>query len=500
MKNHRRPSYLEVSETSRERAQSKIQDVQTHAKDRERQTSDLISLDAICELLAVGKRRSADSHSSVLVSRTTRFPNKIDPVQLFAVARRLVATTNYWGLPAKQSWMVGVGEAAEIITQGPLRFEQATAFLRDIVGSAVVEPGNAPGPILLGGFRFKSRLQTDGPWREFHDGLLTLPRWMVVAQSDRQLWLTINVVMNGRTEFDTLLNELAAQALALFGQHDRLPEPVTASVKIEPVTDSWRQNVEHALGAIRDGNLTKVTLARTMKLRSELPIAPEAVLRSLTANYPECYAFAFSRRGTCFVGASPEELVGLNGQSVASTCLAGSAPRGGSKSDDMKLSEWLLRNVKERREHEVVVDWVSERMGRLCSELHWNEVPYVLQLDNVQHLLTRFVGTRVNGCHVLDFVKALHPTPAVGGIPLESALEMIERLEDFDRGWYTGPVGWVDRNGNGEFAIAIRCALLQDNEAFLYAGDGIVTGSDPDKEDQETTMKFKPLLTALGAL
>ena len=147
----------------------------------------------------------------------------------------------------------------------------------------------------------------------------------------------------------------------------------------------------------------------------------------------------------------------------------------------------------------MVVDWISERMAALCNRLSWNEVPYVLRLGNVQHLATSFVGTRVEGYHVLDFVGALHPTPAVGGIPLEPALEMIGKLEEFDRGWYTGPVGWVDGNGNGEFAIAIRCALLRSNEAFLYAGDGIVAGSDPDTEDRETAMKFKPLLTALGA-
>jgi menaquinone-specific isochorismate synthase len=200
------------------------------------------------------------------------------------------------------------------------------------------------------------------------------------------------------------------------------------------------------------------------------------------------------------VGASPEELVSLNGTNVSSTCLAGTAPRGESETTDTELSNWLLKNEKERREHKVVVDWVSERMGALCSKLSWNELPYVLKLGNVQHLATHFVGVRADGRHVLDFVGALHPTPAVGGIPLGAALEMIGRLEDFDRGWYTGPVGWVDGNGNGEFAIAIRCALLRGKEAFLYAGDGIVAGSDPDTEDHETTMKFKPLLTALGAL
>jgi menaquinone-specific isochorismate synthase len=311
--------------------------------------------------------------------------------------------------------------------------------------------------------------------------------------------LTTNVALNESTDVGELNNELTAQAQILFDQNEISSRPVMAPVKAEPMADHWGQKVEQALEAIKDKELSKVTLARVMKLRSENTIPPELILRSLTTNYPECRTFAFCRSGTSFLGASPEELVSLTGTAVTSTCLAGSAPRGESQNRDTELSKWLLSDEKERREHKVVVDWVSERMGALCDTLHWNEAPYVLRLGNVQHLATSFAGTRADGCCVLDFVEALHPTPAVGGMPLAPALEMIAKLEDFDRGWYTGPVGWVDTNGNGEFAIAIRCALLRDNEAFLYAGDGIVAGSDPDTEDRETILKFKPLLTALGA-
>jgi len=466
--------------------------------DRGRHTFDLTSLDAVYELLTVGKSRSNDLHSEVLVSHTSLFPSEVDPIQMFAVARRMDSVANYWALPAKGSWMIGVGEAAEIIAEGHLRFKQAQALIQDMIPSAVIEASGGPGPRLLGGFRFRCESRADELWQEFHDGLLVLPRWMIASASSGKCYVTINVVLNERTDIDMLRKELADQALML-SQHET-PQPGTTSVKVQPATDGWRQKVEQALGAIADGRLSKVTLARTMKLRSETMMPPEVVLRSLTTNYPECRTFAFCRHGASFLGASPEELVGLDGSSVASTCLAGSAPRGESEAADAELSNWLLGSEKERREHKVVVDWVSERMRALCNRLQWNEVPYVLRLGNVQHLATDFVGTRADDCHVLDFVEALHPTPAVGGVPLGPALEMIAQLEDFDRGWYTGPVGWVDGNGNGEFAIAIRCALLRENEAFLYAGDGIVAGSDPDTEDRETTMKFRPLLTALGAL
>lgn len=494
-----RRSPSEVSEAARERTQNKTLGIQTHVMDREPQTSNLGFLDPIFNLLTLGKQRSTASHRQVLVSVTSRFPGKIDPIKTFALAKRMNKLVNYWALPAKESWIVGVGEAAEIITQGPLRFKQAAARIQDLIRSAIVEPKDS-GPLFLGGFRFKSQSRNKGLWREFRDGLLTLPRWTITSHSIDQCSLTISVVLDAHTDVDAIRKELTPQALALFDRTETSSAPKTSSVTLEPLSDGWGQKVEQALDAIKDKKLSKVTLARTMKLRSETAISPEVILRSLTTNYPECRTFAFYRRGATFVGASPEELVSLNGPSVTSTCLAGSSPRGESETMDIELSNWLLSSEKERREHKMVVDWVSEQMEVLCRKLHWNEVPYVLRLDNVQHLATRFVGTRADEYHLLDFVEALHPTPAVGGVPLEPALEMIGKLEDFDRGWYTGPVGWVDGSGNGEFAIAIRCALLRENEAYLYAGGGIVAGSNPETEDYETTMKFKPLLTAFGAI
>ena len=497
MRNYARHSPLEVSKTANAGPRDKTLDVQTQMTGRESQTSDFIFPSEIFELLALGKRRSTDLHSQVLVSHTSHLPSKIDPIQLFAKAKRMGSAVNYWALPAKGSWIVGAGEATEITTGGALRFKHAAAKVQSMIRSAIVEPKSARGPVFLGGFRFKSESRIDQLWREFNDGLLTLPRWMIASAAGQYL-LTINAALNEHTDVDKLRKELGSQAQILFGRDETPSYPLMAS-KVETTADRWGQKVEQALDAINDGKLSKVTLARTMKLQSESTIPPEAILQSLTRNYPECRTFAFCRRGISFVGASPEELVNLNGASVTSTCLAGSAPRGDSEIEDVKLSNWLLGNEKERREHKVVVDWVSERLGALCDELRWNEVPYVLRLGNVQHLATSFAGSRADARCVLDFVEALHPTPAVGGMPLGPAQELIAKLEGFDRGWYTGPVGWVDGNGDGEFAIAIRCALLRGREAFLYAGDGIVAGSDPETEDNETMMKFKPLLTALGA-
>jgi len=466
---------------------------------RVERVSDSISLDEATELIQVGKERSAESKRPVVVSLTRPFPIEIDSIQLFHAGTRIDSTRNYWALPAEESWTVSVGEAAEISVKGPKRFQQAAAILRDLISSAIVEDNGGPGLVFSGGFRFNPGLPADDPWREFHDGLLTLPRWMVTSQSNGKRWVTINTVVNDHANVDSARKELADQATELFDSRTELAKDDEVLMKTEPTTDGWRRNVKEVLTAIKNEKLTKVTLARVMKLSAETPAPPEEVLRNLASNYPECRIFAFCRNQISFVGASPEELVNLRGEKVTSTCLAGSAPRGVSQKEDAEFSSWLLENAKERQEHAVVVEWIAQRMGSLCSKLQWDDVPHIVRLGNVQHLGTKFVGTPKTGCDILAFVEALHPTPAVGGIPLDPAMEMIGRLEDFDRGWYTGPVGWVDRFGNGEFAIAIRCALLRGNEAFLYAGAGIVSGSEPDREDHETTMKFKPLLTALGA-
>jgi len=434
-----------------------------------------------------------------LVSATRPMPNLSDSIALFQAARNVERGRNYWSLPAAQSWRVTVGDAAVIRCDGPKRFRQAAAQIEELTSSSILDQKGGSGPIFIGGFRFDPAQSANGLWSQFGDGVLALPRWAFSTLSDAKRFVTCSVVIDHHTNVDSLRGELANQATALFSSNTEPPRPTTGSINAEPIADSWRGSVEEALGEIKDGKIAKVTLARVMKLHATSPIPPEAVLRNLQTNYPECHTFAFCRNAMCFVGASPEELVSIHGDQATSTCLAGSAPRGLSEKEDAELSRQMLDSVKERREHAVVVEWISQRMMDLCNKLRWNEIPDVLRLGNVQHLATRFAGTPKKGCHVLSFVEALHPTPAVGGIPLQPALETIKRLENFDRGWYGGPIGWVDQEGNGEFDIAIRCALLRGNEAYLYAGAGIVSGSDPEHEDQETIMKFKPLLTALNA-
>jgi menaquinone-specific isochorismate synthase len=447
--------------------------------------------------LTEGKKRAAELGRPVLVSSSERIKADLDPVTLFAVATHLHDECNYWGVPVDRSWIIGAGSEAKIMVEEPDRFQRAKTALQEILSSAITDGDSATTPVLMGAFRFDHRPQVNGNWVGFSDGLLSLPRIMV-SRRPPDLWLTLNAFVKSGTNVESVQAECVASTAALLEEPSRERWKNDAEVVEETSREQWRAGVGEALQAVKSGRLRKVTLARMAKAQSRSLILPEVVLRSLVENYPQCRVFAIRRGEACFVGASPEELVNLHGTAVTSTCVAGSAPRGISEYEDSHFSEGLLESAKEREEHEIVVDWVSDRMQGLCRELHWNEAPEVLRLGNVQHLATRFFGTAKNDANVLDFVNVLHPTPAVGGIPLEPALEMIRRVEAFDRGWYTGPVGWVDGNGFGEFAIALRCALIRGKDAFLYAGAGIVSASDADREYEETTLKLKPLLTALG--
>jgi isochorismate synthase len=198
------------------------------------------------------------------------------------------------------------------------------------------------------------------------------------------------------------------------------------------------------------------------------------------------------------VGASPELLVSRRGTEVRSNPLAGSAPRSGDAAEDRANAEALVASSKDREEHEIVVDAVAETLGPFCDELTWDPEPILRETPNVWHLSTRFRGVlRAPAPSALELVAELHPTPAVAGSPRDAALDAIAELEPFDRGRYAGPVGWVDASGDGEWAIALRCAELRGDRAVLYAGAGIVADSDPAKELDETERKFRAFLDAL---
>lgn len=259
---------------------------------------------------------------------------------------------------------------------------------------------------------------------------------------------------------------------------------------------AWRQAVGHALDRIARGPLVKVVLAREVVVDADRPYDPRTILERLRRREPSSFSYAAGG----FVGASPELLVRRRGDRVLSRPMAGTAPRGRTPADDERLVAELLESAKDADEHALVVGHVRAALERVCRDVVAGAGPEAVRLSSVTHLATTVAGHLAGDdpLSALSLAGLLHPTPAVGGLPCEEALAAIAALESFDRGRYAGPVGWVDGRGDGDWAVALRCATLDGTRARLAAGAGIVAGSDPDAEWEETEAKLEPMLAALA--
>lgn len=458
---------------------------------------------------------------------TARLPY-VDPLDLLAVAGGHVLETVLLAQPAAGFSLVGLGRAWEFSGGGRDRFALAArawqAIMRDCVGEIpaadIVEggiPGGDPrsgmnaGPVLLGGFAFAHDAPTEGVWEGFPASWLVLPR-MAVACAGGSARITLSVLVDpdkparsrDGAETEEYLDVLAAvmagrSQVDVRGRNPHSPSQRTGGITVEewPEAVAWKEKVASAANAVRMGTLRKVVLARSVRVRGSA-FDPVQILRRLRFEYPACTVFAVSRRGGCFVGATPERLVRVRNGEVTAVALAGSAPRGRTDDEDRRLGEALVASAKDRIEHGLVVDQLCEALEGPCESVAVAASPSLLRMPNVQHLRTPVRARLRNHSTVLDLVGRLHPTPAVGGVPRDEALEWIRRREGLDRGWYAGPVGWMDRAGEGEFSVAIRSALLRGGEAVLYAGCGIVADSDPDQEYEECCLKLRPMLSALA--
>ncbi len=319
------------------------------------------------------------------------------------------------------------------------------------------------------------------PFRPGAPAELIVPEVAVVKRRDRA-WVTT-------------VGEVDAAA-ALGPRSD--PTPAAPSWRIEPEVEVSRylDAVRTARDAVRDGELTKAVIARPIRVSADAPISLLAVLRRLKLTFGSSYRYAVDG----MIGASPELLIEVDGSSVRSHPLAGTTRSTGDPETDAALAAELRASEKNQIEHRVVIDDLHDRLLRWASYLDWEPEPSVVSVANVQHLGTRMEGMLSHPRpDVVELVRAVLPTPALGGHPRDPAIELIERVEGFDRGRYGGAVGWVDGNGDGTWAVAIRCAEFEPDRrsARLVAGGGIVAESDPLSELAETQAKFQAMLGAI---
>ncbi len=383
--------------------------------------------------------------------------------------------------PAALAWirhgtgLAGWGEAARVtLPAGEDRFTVGEKWLREVFEGADVrdEAGRrGSGLVAFGSFTFDDCSE---------GSVLIVPRAVLGRDGSGTAWLT-TITPAAEPAWH------AARQRAL-----TVPEQIRWHDGSLSALE-WEQAVATAVGRITRGDLRKVVLARDLHASAAAPIDARVLLRRLAARYPDCYTFACAG----LVGATPELLIRRDGREVGSLVLAGTMPRGASAAADARLAAELVGSAKENEEHRYAAASLREALAPQCLTLELSPVPELVRFANVQHLATRVRGTLAVDRSALALAGTLHPTAAVGGTPTDAAVELIRELESMDRERYAGPVGWMDTNGNGEWGIALRCAQLAGNRARLFAGCGIVAGSDPAAELAETQVKFRPMQTAL---
>ncbi|GGF32904.1 isochorismate synthase MenF [Halobacillus andaensis] len=406
----------------------------------------------------------------------------------------------FWRSADEEFTLVGVGSTKKILSSNAHRFNEIEAVWNEIQQKANVydilhEKGT--GLVSIGGFSFDTEQENGKPWEGFPDSQMTIPMYLLTNKSD-QSFLTTNILILKEDHKQQIVHQIRRDhEQLLFGERQELKLPTCIGRSdVEP--DEWKAIVEQATSDIKDKELEKVVLAREVRITFSEDVELAAVIERLCETQMNSYIFTFESGGDYFVGATPERLAKVDNQELVSTCLAGTIPRGQDVDEDRELGEQLLNDPKNRQEHEFVVQMIREAVEACCYNVTIPEEPIVYPLRNLQHLYTPVTATLEKGYTLLDVVARLHPTPALGGLPQQTSVDYIRKREVLNRGWYAGPIGWFDGKNNGEFAVAIRSALLQKKAASLFAGCGVVEDSDPDAEFAETGVKLKPMLSALG--
>ncbi|GAB1421445.1 isochorismate synthase MenF [Anaerolineales bacterium] len=414
----------------------------------------------------------------------------------------------YWESSQSELAFAGFGTVVELAGWGEERFQQIAEAAADLFQDAILLNRLAPpesAPRLFGGFSFRDDFIPDNTWSYFSPAHFILPHFQLSRIGD-QYWLRLNASIPDDEDISDIEPELE-QALQArirdlssgdWQDHPTQHPPLAAQQVNYPLPyEVWEQTIESARRLMQAGQLNKVVLSRIAEIQFNDTIDIIQALDYLEKHYAACYRFLYEPRPRhAFYGASPEIIINVQGDSFQTMALAGSMKRGQTPAEDQALGQQLLEDPKEAYEHQLVIDQIEQRLGPLTSQLDIGQTG-LYKLSNIQHIYTPIKGRLKKANGVLPLLQLLHPTPALGGDPREIAIDLIRHSEPVPRGWYAAPVGYLDSQLDGCFAVAIRSAIAQEKRVWLYAGAGIVQESQPEKEWQETALKFKPMLEAL---
>jgi len=366
-------------------------------------------------------------------------------------------------------------------------------------GAVLDEPSGLPsgaGPVWTGGFAFDPEGAGSSAWSSFSPASLVLPELSICRFGDDS-YFTLNAIVSQGDDPDRVVDRLMARVAGLRIDPLSMLDPhLTERPEIRSVLppSEFEAAVEAATERIATGEMSKVVLAREVTVEAAAAHDPAAIFGALREQFPSCFCFCCGTAEAAFLGATPELLIRRSGAGASTVALAGSTRRSSDPAVDDHLGEQLLRSDKNRREQRIVVERIVRKLRPHAVWVQTAPEPELVKIANIQHLATPVIAQLAEPRSAVELAGMLHPTPAVGGEPWPEAAETIADLERMDRGWYAAPVGWMDATEDGEFCVALRSALLRDREARLFAGVGVVAGSDPAAELAETEVKLQALL------
>lgn len=412
----------------------------------------------------------------------------------------------YFSRPDENYSLTGIGSVLEKQFSGSSRLEEAEDFFIHWKNYTQYIGQNGSKEQSDQIFLFQSTFFPEAPgdlWSGFAPVSLVLPKFLIQSTEDKTA-LSINLLVRPHSSFSRISDDLAQGYSWIISQIQVLDNQSTIpgqpeEVSHQPVnSDRWTELVQRGVDGIKEQRFEKVVLSSQLRLRSSRQFNVYDITQRLELNYPNCTTFLLrNETGKTFLGATPEEFAQVKNGILHCDALAGSIQRGDSEFEDMQLGRELLESEKDRAEHRYVVEFLKHTLQSLVTTLSYPDSPDLLRLQNVQHLYTPFEGNVRQDTSLFQIIEKLHPTPAVGGIPVQRAVEFIAGHENYERGCYASPLGFLTSAGEMDLVVGLRSGLFDGNHATLFAGAGIVEDSDPAIEYDEIMMKFKPMLTAI---
>jgi isochorismate synthase len=453
---------------------------------------------------AVQAVRRARRRGETLASVTVALPRDADPTAIAAASRRPREAWFGFEQPDRDRFALAtLGCVAAIDERGPQRFARVARRWRELAAHAASDDPGGPrgsGAVAVGGFAFAPEGGTAPHWAGYEPASLHVPEVAIARRGDE-----VRLTLAALARPDDLPDEIVARLEARAGELRDRPLPLldpdpagTFRVVSAMPPEHYEAAVGSAVERIRTGALDKIVLAREVQVHAPGPHDVPAVLGVLREAFPACHVVCAVRGDSAFVAASPELLVRREGLRAGTLALAGSTRRSADPAVDDHLGEQLLRSDKDREEQAIVTRRIVRALRPHSVWVTAAEEPVVAKMANIQHLATPIRAQLAHPVGAVELAGLLHPTPAVGGEPFAAAAPLIPALEGLDRGWYAGPVGWTDADEDGEFCVALRCALLTGAVARCYAGVGVVRDSDPRAELAETEVKLAALLPVLA--